>query len=173
MTTQDEVIDHPVRRLLVAFPEPYEQVRERYESLVPEVDQERFHQMPSWQAVVDLANTLAPHGFMRYFGMDLADLMAQSSSDWEATQYLMGNHTIAERMFRYDPSVMLHAPLRILLYTNENGEATLAVDQPSLLFASYQNPAIAAVGRELDGLLAELIILLGGQVPDQLQRHVD
>ena len=43
------------------------------------------------------------------------------------------------------------------------------VDQPSLLFASYGNPDIAAVGNELDGLLAALVELLGGDVPDQLR----
>jgi hypothetical protein len=38
------------------------------------------------------------------------------------------------------------------------------VDQPSLLFDSYGEPEIAAVGRELDGLLAGLITSLGGDV---------
>ena len=80
----------------------------------------------------------------------------------------MGNHTIAERMFRHDPSVMLHAPLRTLLYADPDGDTKLAVDQPSLLFASYDNPQVAGVGRELDRLLAELITLLGGDAPPQL-----
>jgi hypothetical protein len=44
-----------------------------------------------------------------------------------------------------------------------------AVDQPSLLFGSYGNPAITAVGVELDGLLATLIDLLGGEVPAELR----
>jgi len=43
-------------------------------------------------------------------------------------------------MFRHDPSVMLHAPLRTLLYADADGDTKLAVDQPSLLFASYDNP---------------------------------
>jgi uncharacterized protein (DUF302 family) len=81
----------------------------------------------------------------------------------------MGNHTIAERMFRHDPSAMLHAPLRTLLYADTDGDTKLAVDQPSLLFASYGNPDIAALGNELDGLLAALVELLGGDVPDQLR----
>jgi hypothetical protein len=48
----------------------------------------------------------------------------------------------------------------------------LAVDQPSLLFGSYDNADIAAVGQELDGLLVGLIELLGGEVPDQLRNGV-
>src|SRR5208282_2951640 len=167
MTTQPNFMDHPTRRLVIALPEPYEQARTRYEVLIPEVDHARFRQASTWQDVVDLARTLAPHGFMRYNRMDLADLFAQSSAGGMATQYLMGNHTIAERMFRHDPSVMLHAPLRTLLYADANGDTKFAVDQPSLLFASYDNPDIAAVGQELDALLVGLIELLGGEVPNQ------
>jgi uncharacterized protein (DUF302 family) len=71
-------------------------------------------------------------------------------------------------MFHHDPSVMLHAPLRTLLYADRDGDTKIAVDQPSLLFASYDNPKIADVGHELDNLLAQLITLLGSDVPTQL-----
>jgi hypothetical protein len=168
MTTHTTAIHHPSRRLLVALPQPYDQARERYETLVPEVDFARFSQMASWQATLELAEINAPHGFMRYYGSDVTAIMAGSTSLWKATQYLMGNHTIAERMFRHDPSVMLHAPLRTLLYADADGDTKLAVDQPSLLFASYDNRDIAAVGQELDALLAQLIELLGAEVPAQL-----
>jgi Domain of unknown function DUF302 len=168
MTTHTTAIDHPCRRLLVALPQPYDQAREHYETLVPEVDFARFFQMASWQATLELAEINAPHGFMRYYRSDVTAAMASSASFWKATQYLMGNHTIAERMFRHDPSVMLHAPLRTLLYADADGDTKFAVDQPSLLFASYDNPDIAAVGRELDGLITQLINLLGGEVPSEL-----
>jgi Domain of unknown function DUF302 len=168
MTTNTTVIDHPSRRLVVALPALYDQAREQYETLVPEADLARFFQMASWQATLELAEINAPHGFMRYYRQDVTATMASSPSLWKATQYLMGNHPIAERMFRHDPAVMLHAPLRTLLYADVDGDTKLAVDQPSLLFSSYDNPDITAVGFELDDLLAELIMLLGGEVPAQL-----
>jgi hypothetical protein len=173
MTTTTIAIDHPCRRLVVALPGSYDEAREQYETLVPEADSTRFYQMASWQATLELAEINAPHGFMRYSRMDVTALMASSPSFWKATQYLMGNHTIAERMFRHDPSVMLHAPLRTLLYADANGDTKFAVDQPSLLFASYHDPDIAAVGQELDALLIGLIELLGGEVPNQLHHRVD
>jgi hypothetical protein len=169
VTALTATIEHPTRRLVVALPSPYDAAREHYETLVPEADLGRFFQMASWPATLELAEINAPHGFMRYYRSDITAVMAGSSSFWKATQYLMGNHTIAERMFRHDPSVMLHAPLRTLLYADPDGDTKLAVDEPSLLFASYDNPQIAAVGRELDGLLAELIALLGGDAPPGLQ----
>src|ERR1700758_5741207 len=172
MTTHTTTIDHPSRRLVVALPALYDEAREQYESLVPEVDLARFFQMASWQATLELAEINAPHGFMRYARGDVTAQMASSPSFWKATQYLMGNHTIAERMFRHEPSVMLHAPLRTLLYADADGDTKLAVDQPSLLFGSYDNADIAAVGQELDALLVGLIELLGGKVPDKLRNGV-
>ena len=156
MTTRITAVDHPSRRVVVALPQTYDEARERYESLVPEVDVARFSEMASWQATLELAEINAPHGFMRYYRSDITAAMSGSPSFWRTTQCLMGNHTIAERMFRHDPSVMLHA-------TRPDGG-----DQPSLLFDSYDKPEIAAVGRELDGLLAGLITSLGGDMPPQL-----
>jgi hypothetical protein len=169
MTTESAAIDHPSRRLVVALPDTYDNVRSHFETLVPEADSARFFQMASWQATLDLADINAPHGFMRYFRTDVTAIMASSPSFWQATQYLMGNHTIAERMFRLEPSVMLHAPLRTLIYADPDGDTKLAIDQPSLLFESYARPEIAMVGRELDALLARLIGLLGGEIPVQLK----
>lgn len=168
MTRNSGVVDHPNRRLLVALPDSFERARERYEALVPVADLTVFASLPTWDEVVAEAKNQAPHGFLRYFSVDVTPTMAQSGSAWRATEYLMGNHTIAERMYRHDPAVMLHAPLRTLLYDGPQ-ETVLAVDQPSLLFASYGHPEIATVGLELDGLLATLIDLLGGDVPAQLQ----
>ena len=172
MTTHTTAIDHPSRRLLVALPQPYDQAREHYETLVPEVDFARFFQMASWQATLELAEINAPHGFMRYYRSDVTAVMASSPSFWKATQYLMGNHTIAERMFRHDPAVMLHAPLRTVVYADPDGDTKLAVDQPSLLFASYDNPLITAVGEHLDQLLAQLITAMAGDAPTALRHPV-
>jgi hypothetical protein len=165
MTTESTAVEHLTRRLIVALPGTYDDVRTRYENLVPEVDSARFYQMASWQATLELAEINAPHGFMRYYRMDVTALMASSPSFWKATEYLMGNHTIAERMFRHDPSVMLHAPLRVVLYADADGDTKLAVDQPSLLFDSYDNADIATIGGELTSLLAQLIQRLGGELP--------
>jgi hypothetical protein len=168
---EQAITDHPCRRLVVALPASYDEAREQYETLVPEADSTHFYQMASWQATLELAEINAPHGFMRYARMDVTALMASSPSFWNATPYLMGNQTIAERMFRHGPSVMLDAPLRTLLYADANGDTKFAVDQPSLLFTSYHHADIDTVGEELDALLLGLIELLGGEVPNQLRKR--
>jgi hypothetical protein len=170
VTTVNTAVDHPSRRLIVHLPHPYDQARELYETLVPEVDMARFGLMANWQATLELAQINAPHGFMRYYRSDVTAAMAGSASFWKATEYLMGNHTIAEHMFRHEPAVMLHAPLRTLIFADPYGDTKLAVDQPSLLFASYNNPDIEQVGYRLDYLLALLIINMGADLPSEL-RH--
>jgi hypothetical protein len=168
VTTVSTAVNHPSRRLIVDLPHPYDQARELYEILVPEVDMARFGEMANWQATLELAEINAPHGFMRYYRSDVTAAMAGSASFWKTTQYLMGNHTIAERMFHHEPAVMLHAPLRTLIYADPDGDTKLAVDQPSLLFASYNNTDIAEVGYRLDYLLSLLIINMGANLPTEL-----
>jgi uncharacterized protein (DUF302 family) len=169
MTTSGiRATEHPVRRLDVVLPLPYDRAVRRYEELVPAADLARFGQLATWDAVLELAEINAPHGFMIYWRADVTATMAGSPSGWKCTEYLMGNHTIAERMFRHDPAAMLHAPLRTVIYADTEGNTRFAVDQPSTLFGSYGNPAIAEVGRELDRLVANLLTTLGAPVPGEL-----
>lgn len=161
-------VEHLSRRLLIPLPDKYPEAVARYETLVPVVDLAACAAKATWDAVLAEVKAQAPHGFLRYFSSDVPAAMAGSGSHWPATMYLMGNHTIAERMYRHDPAVMLHAPLRTLIYDAGQG-AVLVVDQPSLLFGSYGDTEIAAVGVELDGLLVALIALLGGEAPAALR----
>ncbi len=80
----------------------------------------------------------------------------------------MGNHTIAERMYRYEPSILLYAPLHTAVWGQPEGPAYFTFDRPSDQFGSYDRPEIAAVGRELDEKLAVLIDHLGLPVPPAL-----
>ena len=80
----------------------------------------------------------------------------------------MGNHTIAETMYRHDPAILLYAPLRLCLYEDLDGHAHLSIDQPSDQFGSFGHPEIAATGRLLDQKLADLLKGLGFAAPDSL-----
>ena len=91
---------------------------------------------------------------------------AGDSSDCIA--YLMGNHTIAERMFRHSPLAMLYAPLRTAIWEDALGDAWFSVDQPRTIFSSLRVPEIAEVGRELDQKLANLLVILCVEVPPAL-----
>jgi uncharacterized protein (DUF302 family) len=80
----------------------------------------------------------------------------------------MVNHTIAERMYRHDPAVMLYAPLRAAIYADVDGRVRFSIDQPSTVFDSFGTPEITEVGYELDKKIAALLTTLDASVPDVL-----
>jgi hypothetical protein len=86
----------------------------------------------------------------------------------KGTFYLMGNHTIAERMYRHKPAVMLYAPVHTMIWQGPDGGTHFTFDRPRDQFASFEMPAITAVGIELDQKPAALLDHLGLPVPAQL-----
>src|SRR6266446_410629 len=85
-----------VRRLSVLLPLLYDRAIERFGELVPAVDLARFGQLANWDAVIEQAEINAPHGFMVYWQADVTAIVAGSGSGWKCTEYLMGNHVIAQ-----------------------------------------------------------------------------
>jgi uncharacterized protein (DUF302 family) len=152
---------HPVTRLSFDTGQPYEDFRRRYEEAVPPISREQIAAYAggdtSWDDVVADADRLAPHGFLIYWRSDFVPLMGLAGDTARCTAYLMGNHTIAERMYRHDPAVMLYAPLRTLISADDRGTAWFALDQPSSLFGSFGVPEIARVGAELDSKVVALL----------------
>lgn len=94
-------------------------------------------------------------------------------SGWPGDQasgvaYLMGNHTIMERMFRYEPAILLYAPLHTVIWWNPGGPAYFSFDRPSDQLGSFGNPQVTTVGVELDRKLAAPLEHLRAPVPDAL-----
>jgi hypothetical protein len=58
--------------------------------------------------------------------------------------------------------------LRAVVCDQDGRGAFFSVDQPSGQFGSFGNPAVTAVGLELDHKLAALLEHLGIDVPDEL-----
>lgn len=94
----------------------------------------------SWADIIAQAMADAPHGFLIYWRSDTTPLMKLAGTSGRCVEYLMGNHTIAERMFRHDPSVMLYAPRARAIHIAGEDHTYFTVDQPSTCFSS--SPAI-------------------------------
>jgi Domain of unknown function DUF302 len=119
----------------------------------------------SWPEMLDLIADSAPHGFLIYWRNDVHPVMQLAGDQHDCVAYLMGNVTIAEQMFRYEPRAMLYAPVRTVIWEDDQGRAWFTVDQPSGLFGSFHIPGVTAVGVELDRKLAALLEALGAEVP--------
>jgi Domain of unknown function DUF302 len=155
-------------RLTVEVPGVREFQR-RYEDAVPFNPVDRVETLiergAAWTEMLDLVADSAPHGFLIYWRNDVHPVMQLAGDENDCVAYLMGNVTIAEQMFRYDPRAMLYAPLRTVVWEDGEGRAWFTVDQPSALFGSFQIPGVSAVGVELDRKLAALLEALGAEVP--------
>jgi hypothetical protein len=162
--TPARVVSHTVARLDIPVDEEFETFRSRYETAVPMFDPQVVGADASWEEVARIGAS-APHGFLLYGRVDISPFCALAGYPWRCTTYLMGNHVVAERMYRHDPGVMLYAPLRTVINEDRSGGVHFAIDQPSGRFASFDNPDIAATGRLLDQKLADLLTVLELPVP--------
>jgi hypothetical protein len=78
-----------------------------------------------------------------------------------APNELMGNHVIAETMFRHDPRTLLYAPLRLLVHSDADGNAVFSMDRPSSAFGSLGIAEVTEVGLSLDRKVANLLRVIG------------
>ena len=87
----------------------------------------------------------------------MTPLMTTAAERRPCTAYLMGCPTIAEKVCRRDPAVMLCAPLRALIYIDPGGRTRFAAGQPGTVFAGFADQAIAELGAGLGHQFAELL----------------
>ena len=170
--TERTETDYSVRRFTIPVPGVREFQR-RYEEAVPDLPKAQVDALVErhapWSEMVELIDASAPHGFLFYFRNDPHPLMATAGDEADCLWYLMGNHLLAERMFRHDPRAMLYAPLRTVIWDAPRG-AWFTVDQPSTQFGSLGIPQVTKVGVELDRKLAALLSDLDLEVPTALLR---
>jgi hypothetical protein len=109
---------------------PIPAVREfqkRYEPAVPDLPLAAVVDLVSrrapWSDMVELIEGSAPHGFLIYLRNDVHPVMALAGDRADCVAYLMGNHIIAERMFRHDPRAMMYAPLHTVIWEDKRGDA--------------------------------------------------
>ena len=120
----------------------------------------------SWDDVKAAIAAYAPNDLMIFGTIDGMPLMSVAGHHTKAVEYLLGNHVIAETMFRHNPRALLYAPLRILVFGDDQDQAVFSLDQPSTVFASLDHPDISQVGRDLDAKVRNLLKVIGVDTDD-------
>ncbi|MGI5240106.1 DUF302 domain-containing protein [Dactylosporangium sp. CA-139066] len=110
----------------------------------------------------------APNELVIFGKIEATPLMAIAGHRRKYTEYLLGNPVIAESMLRHHPAVMLYAPLRILVHSDDNDCAVFTLDQPSAVFGGFGIPQVTEVGVGLDRKVANLLRLIGVEPPEAL-----
>ena len=99
-----------------------------------------------------------PSGFMLFGTQNHGALLRIARQQRKAVQYVVGNPLFALQMTQHDIRASLYAPLRVLIYENEEGKTCVEYDRPSSLFGQFGNdrisPTAAMLDRELEALVA-------------------
>jgi len=98
-----------------------------------------------------------PSGFMLFATHNHGALLRLAGQKRKAIQYVVGNPLFAFQMTQHDIRASLYAPLRVLIYQNEEGKTCVEYDRPSSLFGQFGNAEITAVAVMLDGKLEALV----------------
>ena len=156
---------HVMTRVDISTAVPFDDFRSRFEHAAPAFDAEPFQRIieagGSWADVQTAVERMAPHRLMRYATIDASAMMSLAGHTTKAVAYLLGNHVIAESMFRHDPRALLYAPLRVLMFSDAGGNAVFSLDQPSTAFGSLGIDEVTRVGLGLDDKVAALLQFLG------------
>src|SRR6516225_1973272 len=96
-------------------------------------------------------------GFMVFRTSDHGALLRLAGQDKKAMQYLVGNPLFAIQMTQHDIRAGLYAPLRVLIYENEEGKTCVEYDKPSSLFGQFGNAKVTDVATMLDRKLEQLV----------------
>ena len=63
----------------------------------------------------------------------------------------------AVRLLAADPQAGFEAPIRIYVYENADGTATVSYAPPSAVFGPYKHPEVTAVASELDPIFKAIV----------------
>ena len=99
-----------------------------------------------------------PSGFMLFASHNHGALLRLAGQQRKAVQYVVGNPLFALQMTQHDIRASLYAPLRVLIYEDDEGKTCVEYDRPSSLFGQFGNdginPTAAMLDRKLEALVA-------------------
>jgi uncharacterized protein (DUF302 family) len=98
-----------------------------------------------------------PSGFMLFGSNDHGSLLRIVGQRRKAVQYVVGNPLFALQMTQHDIRPGLYAPLRVLIYEDEEGKTWVEYDRPSSVFGQFGNDRISPTASMLDRKLEALV----------------
>jgi uncharacterized protein (DUF302 family) len=98
-----------------------------------------------------------PSGFMLFATHNHGALLRLAGQSRKAIQYVVGNPLLAFQMTQHDIRASLYAPLRVLIYEDEEGKPCVEYDRPSSLFGQFENDRISPTAAMLDRKLEALV----------------
>jgi uncharacterized protein (DUF302 family) len=150
-------VDH----VRVVADKPIDKVAKAFEQQLGQFDPEVYKLLTAGEnpekVRVKLEAMVGPSGFMLFRTSDHGALLRLVGQKKKAIQYLVGNPLFAVQMTQHDVRAGLYAPLRVLVYENDQGKTCIEYDMPSSLFGQFGNEKVTAVATMLDEKLEKLV----------------
>src|SRR5262249_62163048 len=103
---------------------------------------DRVTRQAPWKNRLEWMPPPAPPGFCIFYKNDVNAVVNLAGAPSPGVSYLMGNNPVMERIFRYEPAVLLYAPLHIVIWGDPDGPGYLTFDRPSDQFGRFTNAAV-------------------------------
>ncbi|MEI9996929.1 MAG: DUF302 domain-containing protein [Rhizomicrobium sp.] len=151
-----------VVHVTIACGRPFEAVRDALIKDVPALDPHLVELLIGANAAeIEQRRATGPKLWL-FETRDHGALVAAEGQARKAIQFEIGNPLTAERMTRHRLAAGLYAPLRIVLYEDEQRRAVFEYDLPSSLFNQFGNEEVAKTGCELDEELQHVLMAAAG-----------
>jgi hypothetical protein len=146
-----------VEHIKISSGRPFAEVRRRLEGALPKLDASIVKALRSGdqKRAKDYEETGPKLSIFEE--RDHGALLEIYGSRGNAIQYEIGNPLTASKMTRYQLSAALYAPLRVVLFEDEQGRGVFEYDRPSSFFGQYGDNRVTEVGRYLDGALVSAL----------------
>ena len=150
-----------IEHVRVKAEKPFAEVAAAFEARLGKFDPAAYEQLQSGadaEAVRARIDAMAgSSGFMLFSTQNHGALLRLARQQRKAVQYVVGNPLFAFQMTQHDIRASLYAPLRVLIYENEEGNTCVEYDRPSSLFGQFGNAKVTEVATMLDRKLEQLV----------------
>jgi hypothetical protein len=142
-----------VEHIRIASAQPFAEVQRKLEDTVPKLD-------PGIAEALGRGDQRRAQDYEEdgpklsiFLARDHGALLQVAGGKRNAVQYEIGNPLTASTMTRYALPAALYAPLRVVLFEDEQGRGVFEYDKPSSFFGQFGEERVTAVGRYLDAAL--------------------
>jgi len=157
MNTTRISVDH----IRLAKDKPFDEVTREFERQLgrfdPDVYKALAESADAEGAKARIEAMAGPSGFMLFATHNHGALLRLAGQKRKAIQYVVGNPLFAFQMTQHDIRASLYAPLRVLIYQNDEGKTCVEYDKPSSLFGQFGNEHISPTATMLDNKLEALV----------------
>ena len=150
-----------INHIRVLADKPFDKTTKAFEQQLGQFDPEVYKSLAAGEDVEKVRKRIeamvGPSGFMLFRTSNHGALLRLAGQKKKAIQYLVGNPLFAMQMTEHDIRASLYAPLRVLIYENEEGKTSVEYDRASSLFGQFGNAKVTDVASMLDRKMEQLV----------------